>query len=117
MMVVASDMGRFICKSTMAIGLCCRRSHLLLQDDAYEIPQWHLHVREGELLVELETDSVALASQALKPARDAEAAAEMRWGLDWRAPLAGGKLMGVTLRPNREDTAAQLDACSSCVAR
>jgi hypothetical protein len=117
MMVVASDMGRFIPKSTMATGLCRSRSHLLLQDDVYEIPQWHPHVRERELPVELETDSVALASQALKPARDAEAAAGVRWGLGWRTPLVGGKFMGVTLRPNREDPGAQLDACSSCVAR
>ena len=113
---MASDMGRFIRKSTMATGLCRSRSHLLLQDDVYEIPQWHPHVRERELPVELETDSVALASQALKPARDAEAAARVRWGLGWRTPLVGS-LWASPYAPTRRNPGAQLDACSSCVAR
>jgi hypothetical protein len=102
--VAAHHAGLSIRQIAAATGLSRSRIHQLLHnDDAREIPAWHMHLRAHDLSSAGEADADQPVSPSLMPARVADEVEVLRWCINWLKQLERGEMVVVNLRADMED--------------
>jgi hypothetical protein len=102
--VAAHDAGLSIRKIAAATGLSRSRIHQLLHEqEAHEIPEWLIHLRDRACTLGTPSDTDQHAPEASIRAHIASEVEVLRWCMAWLEQLARGEMVVVNLRPDTDD--------------